>query len=183
MMHHDDAAPATGASAGDTPAPTRKDKLNDAQREYIVRRLAAYERPCRIRREVRERFGIEVSQTAIQHYDPTRSAACGREWADLFYAARRAYVGEQSGQTSKDRKVERVVLRAIEIVTERILRGVQAEAQVGAEGDEITDDDRLRALIAFIEQLKITNPQGIAHIRRALFDDRSINPKNQTSQT
>ena len=36
---------------------------------------------------------------------------------------------------------------------------------------EITDEDRLRALIAFIEKLKITNPPGVAEIRRALFDD------------
>ena len=34
-------------------------KLTDEQREYIVRRLAAYERPSRIWRELRERVGID----------------------------------------------------------------------------------------------------------------------------
>ena len=145
-------------------------KLTDEQREYIVRRLAAYERPSRIRREVRERFSIEISPTAIDHYDPTRRAKCGKQWADLFYAARRAHAGSRSDEATRSRKVERLVLRTVEILADRILTGVQAEAQ-GADADEITDEDRLRALVAFVEKLKITNPPGVAEIRRALFDD------------
>jgi hypothetical protein len=147
-------------------------KLTDDQREYIVRRLAAYERPSRIRHEVRERFGIEISPTAIDHYDPTRRAKCGRRWADLFYAARRAHAGSRSDEATRNRKVERLVLRTVEIVADRILNGVLAEAQhFATDAGEITDEDRLRALLAFIERLKISHHPGIAEIRRALFED------------
>ena len=147
-------------------------KLTDEQREYIVRRLAAYERPSRIRREVRERFGIEISPTAIDHYDPTRRAKCSKHWADLFYAARRAHAGSRSDEATRSRKVERMVLRTVEIVAERILNGVLTEAEhFATDAGEITDEDRLRALLAFIERLKISHHPGIAEIRRALFED------------
>ena len=155
-----------------SPFARRIAKLTDAQREYIVRRLAAYERPGRIRREVRERFGIEISHAGIDYYDPTRSAACGKQWADLFHSARRAHVGSHSEQATKGRKIERLVLRTVEVLADRILNGVLAEAEhFATDAGEITDEDRLRALLAFIERLKISNHPGIAEIRRALFED------------
>ena len=167
MKHDSDAA------SGNKPARRREGpKLNDEHREYIVRRLAAYVRPHKVRREVRERFGIALSRPAIDHYDPTLSAACGKQWADLFYTVRRAQIGGEPDQATRSRKVERLVLRTVEILANRILNGVQAEAQnFATDAGEITDEDRLRALVAFIERLKITNPPGVAEIRRALFDD------------
>jgi hypothetical protein len=173
MKHATNAATrsATGPRASDKPARGREPpKLNDEQREFIVRRLAAYERPGRIRREVRERFGIEITHAGVGHYDPTRSAACGKQWADLFHTVRRAHIGGQSDPATRSRKVERLVLRTVEILADRILTGVLAEAQ-RSDAEEITDADRLRALLAFVEKLKITNPSGVAEIRRALFDD------------
>ncbi len=52
MKHHADAAreTSTEATARHKPARGKEPKLTDAQREYIVPRLAAYERPSRIRR-------------------------------------------------------------------------------------------------------------------------------------
>jgi hypothetical protein len=173
MKHHADAAPKSDPAAHHKAAGRKEPpKLTDEQREYIVRRLAAYERPSRIRREVRERFGIEISPTAIDHYDPTRRAKCGKQWADLFYAARRAHGGSRSDEATRSRKVERLVLRTVEILAERILTGVLTEAQhFATDAGEITDEDRLRALLAFIERLKINHHPGIAEIRRALFED------------
>ena len=175
MKRDDDAAPETGREPRTHGKPARRKeppKLTDEQREYIVRRLAAYERPSRIRREVRERFGIEISHAGIDYYDPTRSAACGRQWADLFHTARRAHIGDQSDQASRGRKVERLVLRTVEVLVDRILNGVLAEAEhFATDAGEITDEDRLRALLAFIARLKISNHPGIAEIRRALFED------------
>ena len=128
-MKHDFAS-ATDAMARIKPARQKEGpKLNDEHREYIVRRLAAYERPNKVRREVRERFGIAVSRPAIDHYDPTRSPACGKPWAELFYTVRRAHVGGQSDEASKSRKVERLVLRTVATLADRILNGLQAEAQ------------------------------------------------------
>jgi hypothetical protein len=175
MKHDADAArhSATEPDARHRPARQKHPpKLDDEHREYIVRRLAAHERPSRIRREVRERFGIEVSHAGIDYYDPTRSAACGKQWADLFYTVRRAHAGAQSEPAASSRKLERLVLRTVGMLTDRILNGVQAEAQRCAnDAGEITDEDRLRALVAFIERLKITNPPGVAEIRRVLLDD------------
>ena len=169
-MKHDSAS-ATDAMARIKPARQKEGpKLNDEHREYIVRRLAAYERPNKVRREVRERFGIAVSRPAIDHYDPTRSPACGKPWAELFYTVRRAHVGGQSDEASKSRKVERLVLRTVATLADRILNGLQAEAQ-DCDAGEITDEDRLRVLVAFVEKLKITNPPGVAELRRVLFDD------------
>ena len=170
MQHDDVAAPAAGATS-DKPA-WNKDKLNDAQREYIVRRLAAYERPSRLRREVRERFGIEITHAGIDYYDPTRSAMCGRQWADLFHATRRANAGSRSDAATRSRKVERMVLRTVEILADRILNGVLTEAeQFATDAGVITDEDRLRALLAFIERLKVSHHPGIAEIRRALLEE------------
>ena len=76
MKHATNAATrsATGPRASDKPARGREPpKLNDEQREFIVRRLAAYERPSRIRREVRERFGIEISHAGIDLYEESRT--------------------------------------------------------------------------------------------------------------
>ena len=170
MEHDDDAAPES------TPAARRKPrregpKLNDEHREYIVRRLAAYVRPSKVR-ELRERFGITVTRPAIDHYDPTLSPTCGKQWADLFYTVRRAEIRGEPDPAAKSRKMERLVLRTVEILANSILNGVQAETQsFETDAGEITDEDRLRALIAFIEELKITNPPGVAEIRRVLFDD------------
>ena len=112
------------------------------------------------------------SPTAIDHYNPTRRAKCGKHWADLFYAARRAHAGSRSDEATRSRKVERMVLRTVEIVAGRILNGVLAEAaHFATDAGAITDEDRLRALLAFIERLKINHHPGIAEIRRALFED------------
>ena len=76
MKHHADAARkfTTDPAAREKPARGREPpKLTDEQREFIVRRLAAYERPSRIRREVRERFGIENSHAGIDLYEESRT--------------------------------------------------------------------------------------------------------------
>ena len=87
-------------------------------------------------------------------------------------AARRAHAGSRSDEATRSRKVERMVLRTVEIVAERILNGVLAEAEhFATDAGEITDEDRLRALLAFIERLKVSHHPGIAEIRRALFED------------
>ena len=174
-MTHDDDAAREFTDPAVRPKPARRregPKLTDEHREYIVRRLATYVRPSQVRREMRERFGIALTRPAIDHYDPTLSPACGKQWADLFYTVRRAEIRGEPDPAAKSRKMERLVLRTVEILASQILNGVQAETQSFAnDGSEITDADRLRALIAFIEKLKITNPPGVAEIRRVLYDD------------
>src|SRR4051812_15461323 len=96
--------PETGAN--DAPAIKRRGrrvlpKLNDEQREYIIRRLAAHDFPTAIQRDVRERFGIEVSPQAIAYYDPTRLRTPKKRWAGLFHAARKERTADQCELTGK----------------------------------------------------------------------------------
>ena len=76
--------------------PARVPKLSDAQREWIVRRLAVQDSPTAVRRDVRERFGIAVSRRAIAHYDPTRDPQRSKRWVDLFCTVRRDHAGSSA---------------------------------------------------------------------------------------
>ena len=147
-------------------------KLNDEQRQYVVRRLAAYDLPTAIRRDVRKRFGIEVSRQAIEQYDPTRDTRRGRRWAELFHTVRKDEIGSDADLTVMARQVERLALRIVGILASRILGSADAQARGFAkDAGAITDEDRLRALAVFVAKLRITNPAGAAEIRRVLFDD------------
>jgi hypothetical protein len=144
-------------------------RLSDEQRAWIVRRLAAYDSPTAIRRDVRERFGIAVSRQAIEQYDPTRDPKRGKRWAGLFYTVRKDRIGSQADMTTMARQVERLALRIVELLTSRILARPDAAGRGFAKA--ITDEDRLRAMAVFVAKLRITNPTGVAEIRRLLFDD------------
>jgi len=147
-------------------------RLTDAQKQYVIRRLAAYDRPSRIRRDLREQSGVEISLPGIEQYDPTRSPRCSKESAELFWTVRKAHVGQQSDQAAKSRRVERLVMQTVELIAERILKGVDAEgrAMFAKRPQDITDEDRVDALLAFIDKLKATSPASYAAIRAALND-------------
>ena len=140
-------------------------KLNDAQRAHIIRRLAAHDFPTAIQRDVRERFGIEISREAIASYDPTRVRTPKKRWAALFHAARRERTADQSELTGKALEIERLARRIVEVLEDRVLDGFDVAHAVA-----ITDEDRLRAIKVFVAKLAVTNPVGLAEIRRALED-------------
>ena len=161
--------------------PARVPKLGDAQREWIVRRLAVQDSPTAVRRDVRERFGIAVSRRAIAHYDPTRDPQRSKRWVDLFCTVRRDHAGSSADLTAGARQVERVVLRIVETLERRILEGAGAAAPGCAKhAGAITDEDRLRALMAFVAKLRVTDPAGAAEIRRTLFGD--LAPQQQPGE-
>ena len=138
-------------------------KLNDAQRAYIVRRLARDDLPTTIQRDVRERFGIDVRCELIKYYDPTRVRTPKKRWAPLFHAARRKRTADQSELTGKALEIGRLARRIVEVLEDRVLDGFDA-----AHARAITDEDRLRAIKGFVAKLAVTNPAGIAEIRAAL---------------
>jgi hypothetical protein len=159
--------------ASESPA-RRTAKLSDAQREWIVRRLAADHPPSAIRRDVRERFGIAISLDAIARYDPTRDLKRGKRWVALFCGARKDHIKSRADLIAGARQVERVALRIVETLERRILAGPGSVAKGGVrKTSEITDADRLRALLVFAEKLRITDPAGFAEIRRVLCDGRA----------
>ena len=151
---------------------TRPGKLTREQKIYVVRRLAAYDRPAEIARDLKKRFGIEITRQAIMQYDPTKGSECAEEWAELFRALRREYMDDKADRAGKSRRVERIVLRTVEVLADRILKGVDAEGRkmFAKRPDDITDDDRIAALQAFLENLRDTNPAGYAAIQAALSD-------------
>ena len=171
-----DDAPMPERSNGPSAASERRRRLirlNDAQRQYVVRRLAAGDGPARIVRDMQTRFGIKMSRQGIAHYDPTREPDCPPHWAAEFVAARRSLAVVQSNRTVKFARTERLVLQAIETLTDRILKGVDAEGRkmFAKRPEDITDNDRIRALVAFVRKLKATDPAGYAAIRSAFFDE------------
>src|SRR5262245_23214899 len=105
------------------PGQIRPGKLTREQQAYVVRRLAAYDRPADIARDVQGKFGLEMSRQAIEQYDPMRGGRCAKEWVDLFHSARDEYLGGEAALSSKGRQVERILLRTIEILADRILKG------------------------------------------------------------
>jgi hypothetical protein len=163
----------------------RPSKLTHAQKGYVVRRLAAYDGPTEIARDMREKFGVEISYQAVAGYDPTRTPACGKEWADMFRVARKDYLGDKADQEGKSRRVERMVLRTVEILAERILKGVDAEGRhmFVKRPEDITDDDRICALLAFIDRLKEENPAGYAAIQAALSDAQGARARASAAPT
>ena len=79
---------------------------------------------------------------------------------------------DKADRAGKSRRVERIVLRTVEVLADRILKGVDAEGRnmFTKRPEDITDDDRIAALQAFLENLRETNPVGYAAIQAALSD-------------
>jgi hypothetical protein len=68
-------------------------KLTDELKIYVVKRLAAYDTPAEIARDLARDFGVTVSHQSVRAYEPGRSA--GRQlaprWQELFAQERAAY--------------------------------------------------------------------------------------------
>jgi hypothetical protein len=148
-------------------------KLTDEQRQYVVSRLAAHEGPTRIARDMRERFGVTISRQGIANYDPTRQLRCAQAWAERFGAARGSAVTARSDKSVRIARIERLILGAIEIFADRIFKGADAEGRkrFGKRPEDVTDNDRIRALVAFVRMLRATDPAGYAEIRSAFSEE------------
>jgi hypothetical protein len=120
--------------------------LSDAQREWIVRRLAADDSPTAIQRDVRERFDIEISFQTITYYDPSRVPACGKRWAELFHTVRDDRIAGRAELTTMAGRVERLALRIVAILESRVVVGPEARG-CAKDAGAITHEDRLRALL------------------------------------
>ena len=152
------------------PARARR-KLSDAQREWIVRRLAAYDAPGAIRRDVKQRFGIAISEQAILRHDPSRDPKRAQRWTVPFCAARADLAAGRAGLTNAARQVVQLALRIVLLLERRILAGPGRAPRGCAKSGPITDADRMRALTGFVARLRVTDPAGIVALRRALRDE------------
>ena len=148
-------------------------KLTEVQKAYVVRRLAAFDRPFDIVKDLREKFGVAVSRQSIERYDPTRSAECPQRWRKMFFDVRRAMTMDSSDQSepmTPSRRRERVLLNAVEALADRILESMSGshDGIVAKAPEQVTDEDRISALSTFIDKLRSTNPAAFARIRAAL---------------
>jgi hypothetical protein len=69
-------------------------KLTDQQRIYVVRRLAAFDKPRAIARDMKDEFGITVSHQLVESYHPGRAAGrrLAPRWKALFVEARAEFL-------------------------------------------------------------------------------------------
>ena len=101
-------------------------KRNDAQREYVVERPAAFASPVAIACSLQQEFGIHISGQAIVRYDPTRSAKCPEHWRLLFFATRKGIIEGKAARGAANAiplTRERLMLRAVEAIADRIIKG------------------------------------------------------------
>ena len=72
----------------------RGNKLNDEQRAFLVRENACYARPTEAAKALLDHFGIEITPSNAEKYDPTKVAGkrCAEKWRVLFKATRKAFI-------------------------------------------------------------------------------------------
>jgi hypothetical protein len=87
-------------------------KLTEQQRIYVVRRLAAYDKPRAIARDLAREFGVSVSHQLVESYHPGRVAGrrLAPRWKKLFAQARAAYM-KSAAETGAMHKAVRVSWR------------------------------------------------------------------------
>jgi hypothetical protein len=70
-------------------------KLNDEQKTYVVTRLAVYDKPAAIARDLKEEFGVTITPEAVGNYHPDRvHRRVAQRWKDLFAETRKAYIAK-----------------------------------------------------------------------------------------
>src|SRR4051812_2232406 len=86
-------------------------KLTPELKAYVVRRLATYDTPTAIARDLEELFGVAISVPAVHHYHAERVsydnlAPC---WRELFWETRKAFIAA-CAQTGTREQMARVRL-------------------------------------------------------------------------
>lgn len=75
-----------------------KQRLNPAQKRFVVRCLAEFMTPSEVAELIQEDFKIVMSRQAIEKYDPTKYAGqtLGEELKGLFWEKRKAFIADES---------------------------------------------------------------------------------------
>jgi hypothetical protein len=85
-------------------------KLTEEHKIYVVKRLAAYDTPAAIVRDLAREFGVTVTHQAVREYEPGRAAnrRLAPRWRTLFaqeraaYLARTAAIGVDKAEPAAD---------------------------------------------------------------------------------
>lgn len=66
--------------------------LTEAQKVFIVQRLACFRTPSEAAADVKDAFGIEIPRQQVEYYNPTKGAEPAEKWRAIFTAARERYL-------------------------------------------------------------------------------------------
>jgi hypothetical protein len=141
------------------------DKLTDAQKEYIIERLARHEAAAAIAQGVFAEFGVRITHQVVRFYDPTTVSGrkAGRRWQALFWERRRKVLAERgeisfASKASRLFALDQLASRALATGNSREARALMA--QIAKEAEEPSGgpthskdmydftDDELRAIVA-----------------------------------
>jgi hypothetical protein len=144
-----------------------KCKLTDAQKEYVVERLAGFGSPTAIAASLRDEFGISITRQAVVKYDPTRWPKCPERWKQPFFATRQAIIQNKAARGAANtnmlaRSHARVTLRAVEALAARMLKAAAREADTGRPEPprKLTDQERSRGVGALINKVRAAREAG-----------------------
>jgi hypothetical protein len=166
-------------------APMRRNhKLTTEQKEHVVQRLAGFETPGAIAQDLWEQCGVMISRNAIERYDPTRWRKCPERWKRLFFATRRAIIEDKAAAgaamwRSRRRSRERILLRSVEALANRILHGVDQGGGLGQPQPQMSDRESAQVLLDFINRMKAAT--GTSSLAEAVAHEQSkhLPPKHQ----
>ena len=69
--------------------------LKNHHKEYIVKRLACFDSPSEIAKQLKELFEIDVSLSQLSYYNPENTQACAQlseKWRHLFQKTREEFI-------------------------------------------------------------------------------------------
>ena len=143
----------------------REPKLNAAQRDEIVVRLAAFKSPREISDFIKREHGIAISRRYIRSLDPTGNPKCPEKWRRRFFAVRESILKEKGKAAAefvmRGRWRERTVLRAVKALADQFLHIVGQEVrEMLAKRPDMSDAHRARALAAFVKKVNSGNQDG-----------------------
>lgn len=86
-------------------------QLTEAQKLFVVQRLAVFDTPTEVVDAVYEEFGLRVSRQAVQKYDPTVGEKPAKKWCEIFEATRKQFLENTASIPYAHRNVRLKVLQ------------------------------------------------------------------------
>jgi len=86
---------------------TRRRKLIDRHKRFLVHRLAAFDTPQEAADAFKDQFGVELTAQRVEHYDPNKSAglSLAKHLKDEFEKARKAFLNKMESIPEAHRAV------------------------------------------------------------------------------
>jgi hypothetical protein len=148
-------------------------KLTDEQKEYVVERLAAFDSPAEIAKDLLQDFDVAITRQSIEFYDPTKvnGRNCPERWKALFFARRQEIIDGNARlgavhQMVRIRWLERMATAAMaqgnHAIAVRILERIHKEVGAGVAkraAQALSDRERALAFIAYLDTVKASQAE------------------------